>query len=133
MEFRKYTCFGDAPSVGMGTVNLLNKVHAKAQLEAHEEPADCASMDADLDIREIYFLIMHFLSAGPCQKTFGQLWVELLEHNLLPRRYHAWYSRSGAVCRDENDDGNSFPLNYDNLVGRYSHIEKDHLVKLLNS
>ncbi|KAK4406935.1 Bromodomain and WD repeat-containing protein 1 [Sesamum angolense] len=131
MEFKKYTCFGDAPSVGMGTVNLLNKVHAKAQMEAHEEPADCASMDVDLDIREIYFLIMHFLSAGPCQKTFGQLWVELLEHDLLPRRYHAWYSRSGAVCRDENDDGNSCPLNYDNLIGRYSHIEKDHLVKLL--
>ncbi|KAL0389713.1 UNVERIFIED_CONTAM: Bromodomain and WD repeat-containing protein 1 [Sesamum calycinum] len=131
MEFKKYTCFGDAPSVGMGTVNLLSKVHAKAQMEAHEEPADCASMDVDLDIREIYFLIMHFLSAGPCQKTFGQLWVELLEHDLLPRRYHAWYSRSGAVCRDENDDGNSCPLNYDNLIGRYSHIEKDHLVKLL--
>ncbi|KAL0420120.1 UNVERIFIED_CONTAM: PH-interacting protein [Sesamum radiatum] len=131
MEFKKYTCFGDAPCVGMGTVNLLNKVHAKAQMEAHEEPADCASMDVDLDIREIYFLIMHFLSAGPCQKTFGQLWVELLEHDLLPRRYHAWYSRSGAVCRDENDDGNSCPLNYDNLIGRYSHIEKDHLVKLL--
>ncbi|KAI3449399.1 hypothetical protein Pfo_006064 [Paulownia fortunei] len=132
MELRKYTCFSGAPSVSVGTLNFPSKVNAKAQMEDHEEPADdTASMDVDVDLREIYFLIMHFLSAGPCQKTFGQLWGELLEHELLPRRYHAWYSRSGAVYGDENDDGNSFPLNYDNLVGRYSHVERDHLVRLL--
>ncbi|KAK6118118.1 hypothetical protein DH2020_048102 [Rehmannia glutinosa] len=132
MEIRKYTCFSSAPSVSVGTVNFPNKVSATAQMDDREEPADsAASMDVDVDLREIYFLIMHFLSAGPCQKTFRQLWDELLQHELLPRRYHAWYSRSGAVCGDENDDGNSFPLNYDNLIGRYPHVEKDHLIRLL--
>ncbi|KAG8389559.1 hypothetical protein BUALT_Bualt02G0241800 [Buddleja alternifolia] len=132
MDLRKCKSFNDEPSVSMGKVNFLNEIHAKAQMEDHEEPVgSAASMDVDVDLREIYFLIMHFLSGGPCQKTFGQLWGELLEHELLPRRYHAWYSRSGEVCGDEYDDGNSFPLDYNNLVGRYSHIEKDHLVKLL--
>ncbi|GMP76366.1 hypothetical protein CsSME_00033079 [Camellia sinensis var. sinensis] len=74
---------------------------------------------------------MHFLSAGPCHRTYGQFWNELLEHQLLPRRYHAWYSRSGVHSGDENDDGLSFPLSYNKLVERYPHVEKDHLVKLL--
>ncbi|XP_057992634.1 uncharacterized protein LOC110633006 isoform X2 [Hevea brasiliensis] len=69
--------------------------------------------------------------AGPCHRTYRQFWNELLEHQLLPRRYHAWYSRSGVRNEDENDDGLSFPLSYTNLVERYPHIEKDHLVKLL--
>ncbi|GJR91142.1 PH-interacting protein [Tanacetum coccineum] len=86
---------------------------------------------ADIDLREVYFLIMHFLSAGPCHRTYGQFWNELLEHQLLPRRYHSWYSRSGITTGDENDDGMSFPLSYNKLVERYPHIEKDHLVKLL--
>ncbi|XP_042451600.1 bromodomain and WD repeat-containing protein 3-like isoform X1 [Zingiber officinale] len=85
----------------------------------------------EIDIREVYFLIMHFLSAGPCKRTYGQLWNELLEHKLLPRRYHAWYSRSGAPSGDEDDDGLSLPLCYIKLTQRYPHIEKDHLVKLL--
>ncbi|CAH1454467.1 unnamed protein product [Lactuca virosa] len=87
--------------------------------------------EADIDLREVYFLIMHFLSAGPCHRTYGQFWNELLEHQLLPRRYHAWYSRTGATSGDEDDDGKSFPLSYNKLVERYPHIEKDHLVKLL--
>ncbi|WOL15991.1 PH-interacting protein-like [Canna indica] len=87
--------------------------------------------DVDIDLREVYFLIMHFLSAGPCKRTYGQFWNELLEHQLLPRRYHAWYSRSGARSGDENDDGMSLPLCYINLAERYGHIEKDHLLKLL--
>ncbi|XP_057782211.1 uncharacterized protein LOC131000357 [Salvia miltiorrhiza] len=132
MDCRKYTCVSNAPSMNVGTISFPSKAHAKQQMIDHEEAADCAaSMDVDVDLREIYFLIMHFLSSGPCQKTFRQLHEELLEHGLLPRRYHAWYSRSNAVCRDENDDGKSFPLNYENLIGRYSHIERDHLVKLL--
>lgn len=133
MDCRKYTGFGNAPSKNVGTVNFPSKVHAKQQMKDHEEDTDysAASMEVDVDLREIYFMIMHFLSSGPCQKTFGQLREELLEHELLPRRYHAWYSRSGAVCRGENDDGKSFPLSYENLVGRYSHIENNHLVKLL--
>ncbi|XP_042411336.1 bromodomain and WD repeat-containing protein 1-like isoform X1 [Zingiber officinale] len=88
-------------------------------------------MTQEIDIREVYFLIMHFLSAGPCKRTYGQLWNELLEHKLLPRRYHAWYSRSGAPSGDEDDDGLSLPLCYIKLTQRYPHIEKDHLVKLL--
>jgi len=75
--------------------------------------------DVDVDLKEVYFLIMHFLSAGPCQRTCGQFWNELLEHDLLPRRYHAWYSRSGACSSDENDDGISFPLSYNKVAERY--------------
>ncbi|KAL3648108.1 hypothetical protein CASFOL_009076 [Castilleja foliolosa] len=132
MELKEYTCFNNATSVNVGTVNFPNKVNATAQMEDREELADhAASMDVDVDLREIYFLIMHFLSAGPCQRTFKQMWDELLEHELLPRRYHAWYSRSGAVSGNENDDGNSLPLNYSNLIGRYPHVEKDHLTRLL--
>ncbi|KAK7269614.1 hypothetical protein RIF29_22347 [Crotalaria pallida] len=89
--------------------------------------------DVDLDIREIYFLIMHFLSAGPCQKTFVQFRNELLEHQLLPRRYHAWFSRSGVPSEEDVDDsdGISLPLDYNKLTDRYPHIAKDHLIKLL--
>ncbi|KAL8527224.1 hypothetical protein ACS0TY_005197 [Phlomoides rotata] len=132
MDRRKYTCFSNGPSMNASRVNPPNKVHTRPQIEDHEEPADyAASMDVNVDLREIYFLIMHFLSAGPCQKTFALLRKELWEHELLPRRYHAWYSRSGAVPNDEIGDGNSFPLDYEDLVGRYSHAEKDHLVRLL--
>ncbi|KAJ8623351.1 hypothetical protein MRB53_031880 [Persea americana] len=74
---------------------------------------------------------MHFLSTGPCQRTFGQFWNELLQHQLLPRRYHAWYSRIGLHSGDEDDNGLSLPLSYNKLVERYPHVEKDHLVKLL--
>ena len=76
--------------------------------------------DVDIDLREVYFLIMHFLSAGPCQRTCGQFWNELLEHRLLPRRYHAWFSRSGLHSGNDDDDGISFPLNYNKLVDRYA-------------
>ncbi|XP_027363534.1 bromodomain and WD repeat-containing protein 3-like [Abrus precatorius] len=90
--------------------------------------------DVDIDLRELYFLIMHFLSAGPCRKTFQHFKEELLEHRLLPRRYHAWFSRTGERSEeddDEDDDGISLPLDYNNLADRYPHITKDHLVKLL--
>lgn len=76
----------------------------------------------DVDCREIYFLIMHFLASGPCQKAFRQLHDELLEHELLPRRYHAWYSRSRVLSGTDNHDGVSLPLNYDSLVQRYGSI-----------
>ncbi|KAF6143342.1 hypothetical protein GIB67_001286 [Kingdonia uniflora] len=87
--------------------------------------------DVDLDHREVYFLIMHFLKDGPCKRTFGQFENELLEHQLLPRRYHARYSRIGSGSGDANDNGVSFPLDYKQIVERHPHIEKDHLVKLL--
>ncbi|XP_031264460.1 PH-interacting protein [Pistacia vera] len=130
MALRKYIPAGDAPSVSMKPLNLSSKVHGNAQL-ADPEASHTVEPDVDIDLREVYFLIMHFLSAGPCQRTYGQFWNELLEHQLLPRRYHAWYSRNGVHSGDENDDGLSFPLSYNKLVERYPHIEKDHLVKLL--
>ncbi|KAF2289074.1 hypothetical protein GH714_025660 [Hevea brasiliensis] len=128
MALQKYIPSGDAPSVGMKHSNFFSKVHENAQ---HADLETKVKPDVDIDLREVYFLIMHFLSAGPCRRTCVQIWNELLEHQLLPRRYHAWYSRSGARNGDENDDGLSFPLNYTKLVERYPHIENDHLVKLL--
>ncbi|GLT71900.1 hypothetical protein SLA2020_438850 [Shorea laevis] len=119
-----------APSLIMAPLNFSNKVHEKAQSEKGAT-GHVAETEVDIDHREVYFLIMHFLSTGPCQKTFGQFCNELLEHHLLPRRYHAWFSRSGAHSGDDSDDGISFPLSYNNLVERHPHIEKDHLVKLL--
>ncbi|KAM7275956.1 hypothetical protein ACFE04_017822 [Oxalis oulophora] len=89
------------------------------------------SSENDIDLREVYFLILHFLSAGPCHRTFGQLWNELTDNRLLPRRYHAWFSRSGLHSGSDGDDGISLPLSFSNLVERFGHIENDHLVKLL--
>ncbi|URD80790.1 Bromodomain [Musa troglodytarum] len=107
---------------------VLEKVNPVNQKNASTFPVEA---DVDIDIREVYFLIMHFLSSGPCKRTYGQLWNELLEHQLLPRRYHAWYSRCGARSGDEDDDGMSLPLCYIKLAERYPHVEKDHLIKLL--
>lgn len=74
--------------------------------------------DVDVNLSEVYFLIMHFLSSGPCSRATGQLWNELLQHKLLPRRYHAWYSRTGLPSGDEHDDGMSFPLSYIQVLER---------------
>ncbi|KAI8004275.1 Bromodomain and WD repeat-containing protein 1, partial [Camellia lanceoleosa] len=126
MALRKYVPSCDAPSVNMKPLSFSKKENEKARLTSPD-----TETDVDIDLREVYFLIMHFLSAGPCHRTYGQFWNELLEHQLLPRRYHAWYSRSGVHSGDENDDGLSFPLSYNKLVERYPHVEKDHLVKLL--
>lgn len=86
------------------------------EMVQHEEQK---TTDVDVDLREVYFLILQFLSCGPCQKTFGQFWNELLEHELLERRHHAWFSRSGEHSGVENDDGVSLPLSYNKLVDRY--------------
>jgi hypothetical protein len=75
--------------------------------------------DIQPDVSEIYFLVMHFLASGPCSRAFGQLWNELLQHKLLPRRFHAWVSRDGKQSNDENDDGASFPLSYRDVEARY--------------
>ncbi|XP_056694700.1 uncharacterized protein [Spinacia oleracea] len=117
-------------TVNVKPLSFPLKIRDKAALVDPEMSPDLES-DVDVDLREIYFLIMHFLSVGPCQRTCGQFWNELLEHDLLPRRYHAWYSRSGGPSGDENDNGLSFPLSYNKLVERYAHIGKDHLIKLL--
>ncbi|KAH0767951.1 hypothetical protein KY285_003822 [Solanum tuberosum] len=128
MSFRKYILPCDAPSGSMKSLNISGKANQNSQ---PSDPQRSTEADVDIDMGEVYFLIMHFLSAGQCHRTYGQFWNELLEHQLLPRRYHAWYSRSGAPSGDENDDGRSFPLSYNRLVERYSHVGKDHLVKLL--
>ncbi|KAK7269253.1 hypothetical protein RIF29_21973 [Crotalaria pallida] len=88
--------------------------------------------DVDLDIREIYLLIMHFLSAGPCQKTFVQFRNELSEHQLLPRRYHAWFSRSGVPSEEDVDDsdGISLPLDYNKLTDRYARCTRSVFIEI---
>ncbi|XP_030454648.2 uncharacterized protein LOC115675964 isoform X1 [Syzygium oleosum] len=132
MDFPKCASSGGALSSSMGPLIFSNKVHEVVEIGRPVRASGHAvETDVDVDLREIYFLIMHFLSTGPCQRTFGQLRNELLEHQLLPRRYHAWASRSGIRSENEDDDGISFPLNYSNLAERYPHIGKDHLVKLL--
>ncbi|KAJ8573705.1 hypothetical protein K7X08_010216 [Anisodus acutangulus] len=128
----KCTSRNGASSSSMAPTSFLNRVYTKPLFEEEEIFVEHATLkDVNIDLREVYFLIMHFLSSGPCRKTFGIFYDELLEHELLPRRYHAWYSRKGVLSGDEDDDSVSFPLNYDDLVLRYPHVEKDHLVKLL--
>ncbi|CAL5184297.1 unnamed protein product [Lathyrus oleraceus] len=128
MALQKCVPSGDAPAVNLKHLRISSKVPEKTHPDVENQNPN---MDVDVDLGEIYFLIMHFLSGGPCHKTYLQFWNELLEKELLPRRYHAWYSRSGACSGVAHDDGQSFPLGYNKLVERYPHIEKDHLVKLL--
>ncbi|AEC10837.1 putative transcription factor WD40-like family [Arabidopsis thaliana] len=109
--------------------NLAKLVQGNVPLQPHDSHSSLT--DLDMDLREVYFLILHFLSIGPCERTFGHLRDEILEKGLLPRRYHSWWSRSGIYSGRADDDGISLPLSYDNLIERYPHIEKDHLVKLL--
>lgn len=119
MALQKNVPSGDSVSIRMKSLSFSSKVPQNGQL-VDPETSRTLEPDIDVDLREIYFLIMHFLSAGPCQRTYVQCWNELLDHQLLPRRYHAWYSRSGVRSGDENDDGKSFPLNYTDLVKRYT-------------
>ncbi|KAG5555237.1 hypothetical protein RHGRI_012690 [Rhododendron griersonianum] len=129
MALQKYVPSSEVPSMNMKPLRFSFKSNEKAR--ATEPEKSPVENGVDFDLREVYFLIMHFLSAGPCHRTYGQFWNELLEHQLLPRRYHAWYSRTGVHSGDENDNGLSFPLSYNKLAERYPHVEKDHLVKLL--
>uniref|UniRef100_A0A1J3FDP3 PH-interacting protein n=1 Tax=Noccaea caerulescens TaxID=107243 RepID=A0A1J3FDP3_NOCCA len=116
----------------MEASNLANSFQGNAPLQRQERLVSRSLLtDVDMDLREVYFLILHFLSTGPCEQTFSHLRDEILEKGLLPRRYHSWCSRSGTCSGLADDDGISLPLSYDNLVERYPHIEKDHLVKLL--
>ncbi|CAM8973292.1 unnamed protein product [Rhodiola kirilowii] len=120
------------PSLGMKLANLSTTGFDSFLPIIDKTAGDPAELtDIDIDISEVYFLIMHFLTTGPCQRTVRELWNELLEHQLLPRRYHAWYSRSGLRVLGDDANSASFPLSYDHLVHRYPHIDKDHLIKLL--
>lgn len=121
MALRKCIPSNDASSPSMAPLKLSKKAHEKAQAPEPDSGSP-AEPDVNLDLREVYFLIMHFLSTGPCQRTFGQFWNELLQHQLLPRRYHAWYSRIGLHSGDEDDNGLSLPLSYNKLVERYQNM-----------
>lgn len=116
MALRKYIPPCDAPSMNTKPLRFSFKSNEKAH--AREPERSPMENGVDMDLREVYFLIMHFLSTGPCHRTYGQFWNELLEHQLLPRRYHAWYSRTGLHSGDENDNGVSLPLSYIKLVER---------------
>ncbi len=39
-----------------------------------------------VDERELHFLVLHLLAAGPCQQAAAVLEKEALEHELLPTR-----------------------------------------------
>ena len=120
MAFRKFVPSGDAPpSIIMKPLELSSTMHENTRFvdSGNSLPVE---PDVDIDLREVYFLIMHFLSAGPCRRTYGQFSNELLEHQLLPRRYHAWYSRNNVRIGDGNDDGISIPLSHSKLVERYA-------------
>lgn len=123
-------CTGVASSMNGVPLSVPNQEDEMARSLKDMVPV---KTDVDIDLKEVYFLIMHFLSTGPCKRSFDQLRSELLEHRLLPRRYHAWFSRSGEPSEDDagDDDGISLPLHYNNLMDRYPHVAKDHLVKLL--
>lgn len=116
MALQKCVPSGDAPAVNLKHLRISSKVPEKTHPDVENQNPN---MDVDVDLGEVYFLIMHFLSGGPCHKTYLQFWNELLEKELLPRRYHAWYSRSGACSGVAHDDGQSFPLGYNKLVERY--------------
>ncbi|VAI26536.1 unnamed protein product [Triticum turgidum subsp. durum] len=132
IDFRKHQPSGNATSTSMVPLDVPSqapeKINSLNQVISADVPCEAP---VDFDMRELYFLIAHFLSHGPLKRTAGELCSELQEHQLLPRRYHAWYSRGGFHSGEENDDGVSLPLDYLKLVERYPHIGKDHLVKLL--
>lgn len=130
MALQKHIPASNPQSLGVKPLRFSGQMDRKTQ-RTDASTRKSMETDVDVDMREVYFLIMHFLSSGPCQRTCGQFWNELLEHNLLPRRYHAWYSRCGVPSGNEHDDGLSFPLSYNKLVERYTHVETNHLIKLL--
>ncbi|TYK16217.1 bromodomain and WD repeat-containing protein 1 isoform X1 [Cucumis melo var. makuwa] len=92
---------GSTPSINLKHSSFPIKLHEQTQFE---EPETNQTLEPD---------------------------VEIDPRELLPRRYHAWYSRSGVHSGHENDDGLSFPLSYQHLVERYPHVDKNHLIKLL--
>jgi PH-interacting protein len=121
MDCRKHQPSGNASSISMALAPLdspiqaLEKVNSANKVISADVPCESP---VDIDMRELYFLIMHFLSHGPFKRTLGELCNELQEHQLLPRRYHAWYSRGGFHSGEKNDDGVSLPLDYLKLVER---------------
>ncbi|KAL3695680.1 hypothetical protein R1sor_009756 [Riccia sorocarpa] len=132
-------CKGAVPADACGAASMMQPAQQQQQQFAMDSSRSLAlprnnaapKENVDVDLREVYFLVMHFLANGPCQRAFGQLWNELLQYKLLPRRYHAWYSRDHQASGDENDDGLSFPLSYQDIARRHPDIPNSHLVDLL--
>ena len=123
MDFRKHQPSANATSISMVHLDFPSQMLEDIDSVNQVMPADFPSeAPIDIDMRELYFLIMHFLSHGPFKRAAGELCNDLLEHQLLPRRYHAWYSRGGFHSGEENDDGISLPLGYLKLVERYKYV-----------
>ncbi|BFG43501.1 hypothetical protein CerSpe_297750 [Prunus speciosa] len=75
MDPWKCTLSGGANSLSMAPSSILNKVNEEAQPEKEErDTGHVVEAGADMDIREV-----------------------------LPRRYHAWFSRSGVGSGNNND------------------------------
>ncbi|KAL2642281.1 hypothetical protein R1flu_009868 [Riccia fluitans] len=133
-------CKGAVPADASGAASMVQLVQQPQQQQFSMDSSRSLALlcnnaapkeSVEVDLREVYFLVMHFLANGPCTRAFGQLWNELLQHKLLPRRYHAWYSREHHASGDENDDGLSFPLSYQDVAHRNPDIPNSHLVDLL--
>ena len=41
---------------------------------------------SQVDLAELYFLLLHFLAKGPCRQAVASLQQEALQHQLLPSR-----------------------------------------------
>lgn len=90
----------------------------EAQPRSHE--------NMDVDLKEVYSVIMHFLAIGPCTGTFRQLRNEVLRHKLLPLR-----NLAGHFTDHDNYDDLSFSPSYSEGANRNRHISNMDLVVLL--
>ncbi|KAK9915369.1 hypothetical protein WJX75_008121 [Coccomyxa subellipsoidea] len=72
---------------------------------------------SEVDACELHFLILHYLSLGPCRQTAALLQEEALKHNLLPTRTDIFGRRHG--------------LSYEELKERFSHVPQTWLEQLL--
>ncbi|KAM4701838.1 bromodomain and WD repeat-containing protein 1 [Discoglossus pictus] len=65
---------------------------------------------------ELYFLIAHFLSSGPCRKSAEMLIQELNEYQMFPKR-RDWL-------------GNEHPRTFEDFISLNKHIAPDHLLQI---
>jgi PH-interacting protein len=90
---------------------------------ARSNPGSAKNANPVTNKRELYFLVAHFLASGPCEKAAEVLKQELREHDLLPRRGHAFYSRSGKPSELEGDNGRTVPMSYEEVAARYGETD----------
>ncbi|KAK7075021.1 Bromodomain and WD repeat-containing protein 3 [Halocaridina rubra] len=67
---------------------------------------------------ELYYLMVKYLSSGPCQKAYKALRAEIEENELLPKRYD-WLGNEKRKTFKEWDE-------------QCGHIQKDHLLHLVS-